>query len=84
MNSKSRIGINRGKGQKYYHPVIERLGGCRSVARHVGVDPSSVTAWARLGMIPVQHQRKLLALASRLHVKIGAGDWDASPQDAQA
>jgi hypothetical protein len=78
------FGKNRGQGQKYFHPVIERLGGCRNVARHVGMDASTVTAWAKIGMIPVHHQRSLLELAKKLRVKIGAGDWDARGQDAQA
>jgi hypothetical protein len=78
------FGKNRGQGQKYIHPVIESLGGCRNVSRHMDLDASTVTAWARVGLIPAQHHRALLELAKKMKVRIGAGDWDARGQDAQA
>lgn len=65
------------KKQKYFHPVINALGGVRHVARWVNVNSSSVTLWARSGRIPTKHHKALLELANARGVKIGAGDWSA-------
>ena len=66
--------------QKYFHPVIDALGGPRHVARWIKVNPSSVTLWAKSGNIPTKHHRKLLDLADARGVKIGAGDWSVANQ----
>lgn len=65
--------------QKYFHPVIENLGGCSEVARKLGINRSTTSMWARTGVIPAQWHRKILGLAFDQNLVINAGDFDARP-----
>ena len=62
---------------KYKMPLLERLGGVREISRGIGVNPGTVSRWAKRGAIPVGNHKRLLAFAAEKGVEVSAGDWSA-------
>lgn len=71
------------KRQKHFHPVIESLGGCGTVARQLGINRSTTSLWAKSGLIPTKWHKQILEIAKAHGKTIDAGDWDARPLPGQ-
>jgi len=54
--------------------AITAFGGVRATARLLGVDASAVSRWQRSGLVPAQHQRRLLELAADQRIWLTAQD----------
>lgn len=52
------------------HPVVSRLGGVRPVARHLGVNPSTVSRWRE--RIPQRYWARLVLYAMARGVRLAA------------
>lgn len=52
--------------------AIDVFGGVRPLARAIGVDPSSVSAWQDTGLIPSKHHVTILDAAARLGLEFTA------------
>lgn len=54
--------------------VISSLGGVTKTAKLVGLHPSSVCRWNRLGRVPHRHHLKILQVAKRRRLDITERD----------
>lgn len=52
------------------HYAIVKFNGVRQMSRAIGVDQAFVHRWGKRGMIPAQHQIKVLEKAIELGIKL--------------
>lgn len=59
----------------YAESIIGKLGGTRKAASALNIPPTTVQSWKKKGLIPAQHQGKVLETARRLGIDLKPADF---------
>jgi len=59
--------------------IVERFGGLTTLAKSLGVGPSTISYWLNKGIVPWRRRTELLDLAKRLGIELLETDFEPSP-----
>jgi hypothetical protein len=64
---------------RYAESIIDRFGGTRKAASALNIPPTTVQSWKKKGLIPAQHQAKVLETARGLGIDLEPADFFDRP-----
>lgn len=59
--------------------IIDKFGGIHSMARKMGVPPSTVQGWKERGVIPARRQPDVIEVARREEIDLSYSDFFDAP-----